>query len=282
MPRAQPNRVVSRGARRQQFINVCHPASGERNQASAFPAPSTPVPGSSGPSVPEDRFVFDEFSDDTAVQFYAKRYGGLPVDQVIDLILADEEIRKERERRLRTIPPPPPPVVPRRKPLQPPVPSTVPLTRRELVDRITPRPATIPLKDRITRPPTFIPPTQSHPIGIDFEKVSPKDLDAIFYSRLFATCRRITALLEYNDFLLALPKDQYRSLERLVDNITWARKNTKDAHTWSKQEKDSLRWGCHSIGNVSFHSLKKRLEEITKQLIEVENGGYFDWITSRR
>lgn len=246
------------------------------------PSTSTPAPVLSGPSAPGHQFVFDEFSDSEAAKYYAERYGPLGVDKAIDLILADERIRQERERRLRSIPPPPPPVVPRRKPLQPPVPPTVPLTRRELASRITPRPTTIPLKDRITTPPTYIHPVQPLPIGVDFEKVKPEELAAIYASRIKATSTRITAVLEYKAALRELPPDQYKSLERLVDALVWARRHTDEAHTWSKKERDSLKWGCQSIGKVKFHALKTRFWNIVEQLVEVEKGGYFDWIAARK
>lgn len=277
MPRASSDRIVSRGARHQSFKPFVAQRGGERDPTSVS---STPV---AGPSTSVAAALAEDSWDDPGplARFYAQRYGHLSASDAIDLILHDEEVRKEHEKFVRN----PtkyihiPPVVPRRKPLPPSVPSTVPLTRQELRDRITPRPAPLPLAARIESPapaPAPLPISQRPAIG--FEKVSASELAGIYSTRIRATLTRVTAIAEQKEKLADVPRDQYRALERLVESLLWARRHVEEIGDWQKKEIDALKWGLKQIGTVSFTSLKRRFAEIVKALAEVEGQGYFDWI----
>ena len=211
-----------------------------------------------------------------------QRYASLPVQDAISAILRDEALAKARLRHSHKVPPRLP-VVPRRKPLPPSAPSTTPLTRVELADRITPRPTSLTLAQCIAERPTVHPAPLpiTHSIQIDFDKKTPDEIRVICEEKIFATTTRLVPIWDNDEIFASIPHEQEEVLNKLSRAINWASDHAHEAYTWTKAQRDSLNWGLKSIGDISFKSFRQNHKYIFAQLGRVYEGRYFDWIEEK-
>ena len=154
-------------------------------------------------------------------------------------------------------------------------------TSRSLEERIAAinaRPAPPPklLAQRISDPlPVVSRPTVKL---INFSKKSPNELMGIFNCKLDATFKRVIVLFK-DQYIHTLDPDRKNRLNHLGNKFEWLQNNlANEAARIKPAEFQSLDWGFKKIGEVSFHSVRSRYSTIVDNILEVYNGGYFDWI----
>ena len=117
------------------------------------------------------------------------------------------------------------------------------------------------------------------PVLIDFAKHSDKDQIGIFRSKIEATAKRLTPIVELIEEFPDAPRDHIRKfkhfLERLLDlrDALDERAPTIVAAQWQ-----SLDWGLKEIGKISFGGIRRNYETVLRRVVEVVDNGYFEFL----
>jgi hypothetical protein len=214
--------------------------------------------------------IFSEFDDTSAIaQAHFTEHGHLQIREQIQAIFNEERIKRENLRRQRKRLPL---IVPRRKPLPPPIPLAQPSLH--LLPK-KPDPPVIPLAVRLTKPPPLEPLPLSQRIDINFKKAD--DVTAIFDRQISATIKRVKVLFNKDNEkrFYSLPHDTRLSLEKLADQLDVLSERYREFHTLPFAEKLNIRSGLHLIGDISFTALGPRFSKITSQVASVYDANYF-------
>jgi hypothetical protein len=211
-----------------------------------------------------------EFDDTSAIaQAHFTEHGHLQICEQIQAIFDEERIKRDnlwcQRKRL-------PPIVPRRKPLPPPIPLAQ-LSLHLLPKK--PDPPVIPLAVRLTKPPPFEPLPLAQQIDINFKKAD--DVTAIFDKQISATIKHVKVLFNKDNKkrFYSLPYNTHLLLEKLADQLDVLSERYREFHTLPFAEKLNIRSGLHLIGDISFTALGPRFAKITSQVASVYNANYF-------
>ena len=203
-----------------------------------------------------------------------KRHGHLPVQEQITLAL--EDLKRDR---LRYRPRKHAPLVPRRKPLLPPVPQT----------QFLPPPPLQPVPTTASAP-TPDPPESSFSIHIPliyriapalpaFTRRNTSDTLAIIESKTTAVVRRLQALFDRKRLLEDAPHDQRLALQRVADRLEWILDHIKhEGNTWEYAQIQSVDNFCHAFAKIQLVKLRENFPRVLKAIAELESFGYLDWV----
>jgi hypothetical protein len=218
----------------------------------------------------DPNIIFSEFNNTLAIaQAHFTEHGHLQIRKQIQAIFDKERIKQENLRRQRKHLPP---IVPRCKPLPPPIllahPSLHLLPKK-------PNPPTIPLVVRLTKPPPFELLPLSQQININFKKAD--DVTAIFDRQISATIKHVKVLFNKDNKkrFCGLPHNTRLSLGKLADQLDVLSERYWEFYMLPFAEKLNIRLGLHLIGDISFTALGLRFLKITSQVASVYDANYF-------
>ena len=227
------------------------------------------------------RLSFDPFADEDPDNYPECRHR--PAVEQVDYILAKDKADAARRRRLAKQAANPPPLVPRRKPLPPPIPIAKGLTLRERIARR-------PLADRLTEPlgPPVKKPDLSkirfHPYDTqtarrsapdipDFGRKNHSESIAIVRPKVNTVLTRISALWDprFKEFLeTKVPERDRLALQTFTDRLEAIARFLEAPHSrkWLSVEFHEILRVCKRFELITLANLKKNYATICTEIYE--------------
>lgn len=233
------------------------------------------------------RLSFDPFADEDPDNYPECRHR--PAVEQVDYILAKDKADAARRRRLAKKAANPTPLVPRRKPLPPPIPIAKGLTLRERIARR-------PLAERLTSPrgPPVRKPRLSdfrpHPYEIqcayrtpDFGRKDHEESATLALKKVTATLKRLGALWDprFKEFLeTKVPECDRLALQTFTDRLEAVEKLLANpaSHAWISAEFTEIFRVCQRFGSIELTDLKENYAKVCSQINKIfVYGRSLDW-----
>ena len=201
----------------------------------------------------------------------------LPVQTQLDVIFGREKARKAWSRKCAKRALYPTPLVPRRKPLPPPVPQArgVPLPPRITTRIRKPAPSLhVPIRDTQVAYRTGI------PASFDFTKRSHAESAAILLPRVTAVIKRLQAIFDRKGLLESLEPHVLLNIQTSADRIEKTADYLHDLslRCWHPSDFREIEAVTTSIGHIRFKDLKGRFNEVVDRVNRAVLGpDYLAW-----
>jgi hypothetical protein len=139
----------------------------------------------------------------------------------------------------------------------------------------------VPLADRLApATSTLATSIAPKPILIDFKKVQDEDRVKVFQSKIRATIKRLTPLVElFDQFSNRVDVSKFHQLKRFLDRLLNFQDHLSErARTVSPDQWQRLDFNFRQFGKIPFTSLQRRYPDVLREVILVLDNNALDWL----